>query len=178
MNIQCKSCGVLDVVVEGIVYPWHRQRLPWWLNPSLFNGQAAQILHSAGQACFQELPSSLALTAAVHTSAGELSYRYRGIVHVAGSSLLGSCTASQVCKSTENALRVAQEAGLSSIAFPVVDHEFGSLSQEEALGLVLRTLRGASAAGRFDVERVVLCTMGFSIAETTENLNPFASLAC
>src|SRR5215218_1035950 len=101
--------------VEAIVNAWNRNIFPWWL--LLPQGVSGAIKRRAGLGPFQELArlGPIPLGGAVHTSAGRLPYR--AILHVAGINMLWRASRASIRDSVRNAMALAQQLGLRSLAF-------------------------------------------------------------
>lgn len=104
--------------VEVIVNAWNRNMIPKWL--LIPQGVSKAILKAAGQAPFDQLKNAgvLPLGGAVLTGAGNSSFK--GIIHVAGINAFWRASEFSIRESTRNALRIAQEHGFTSIAFPAI----------------------------------------------------------
>ena len=131
---------LLDQETEAIVNTWNRNIIPWWL--LLPQGVSGAIKKRAGYAPFRELGrmGPLPLGSAVHTSAGRLPYR--AILHVAGINMLWRATRTSIRDSVRNAMRLAEEMGLSSVAFPIIGAGSGSFNEAEAERIMLETFAG------------------------------------
>jgi O-acetyl-ADP-ribose deacetylase (regulator of RNase III) len=109
-------------------------------------------IHRAGgpailEACEERFPNGLETGQAGWTIAGDLPARW--VIHVVGPNygagerdpaLLTSCYA--------NALRVADELGAATLAFPLVSAGIYAWPRDEAIRIAVDTLRGASTAVR------------------------------
>ena len=128
---------LLEQETEAIVNTWNRNIIPWWL--LLPQGVSGAIKKKAGYAPFRELGrmGPLPLGSAVHTSAGRLPYRF--ILHVAGITMLWRATRASIGDSVRNAMRLAEELGLRSVAFPVIGAGSGSFNAAEAERIMLET---------------------------------------
>jgi O-acetyl-ADP-ribose deacetylase (regulator of RNase III) len=128
---------LLDQPTEAIVNAWNRNIIPWWL--LLPQGVSGAIKRRAGLQPFQELArfGPLALGRAVHTSAGLLPHR--AIIHVAGINMLWRATPRSIEDSVRNAISLAEQLGLRSIAFPLIGAGSGSFNAGEAERIMLDT---------------------------------------
>jgi O-acetyl-ADP-ribose deacetylase (regulator of RNase III) len=137
MQIELVEGDLLDQPVEAIVNPWNRNRVPWWL--LLPHGVSGAIKRRAGLEPFRELArmGPLALGDAVATGAGKLPFKQ--IIHVASVDLFWNSPLSAVQTSTINALSLAEQLGLSSLAFPILGAGSGRLSPQAAEGIMLQT---------------------------------------
>lgn len=118
MHVEIVRGDLLDQDVDVIVNAWNRNVIPWWLLPP--QGVSGAIKRRAGYAPFCELGrhGQMPLGSAVFTSAGRLPHR--GIIHVAGINLLWRSSGRAIRDSARNAVRLAEEHGFSSIAFPLI----------------------------------------------------------
>ncbi len=118
--------------VDAIVNPWNRNFIPWWL--LLPQGVSGAIKRAGGTRPFTEVRRHglLNLGQAVATTAGKLPFQ--AIIHVAG--LHASWVASErsIRLSTTNALRLAMEMELNSLAFPIIGGGTGGAQVQQAAG--------------------------------------------
>ena len=142
---------LLDQDVEIIVNAWNRNIIPWWL--LLPQGVSGAIKRRGGLDPFKELGrhGPLPLGDAVLTGAGRLPYR--GIIHVAGINMLWCASERSVRGSVRNAMRIVDEKGFASVAFPVIGAGSGGLAQARALELMLDELASLSSASDVTVVR-------------------------
>lgn len=126
---------LLDQPVEAIVNAWNRNVIPWWL--LLPQGVSGAIKRRGGIGPFRELGKlgPIPLGGAVLTSAGRLPYR--AIIHVAGINLLWRASERSIRGSVRNALKLAEEHGFQSIAFPVLGAGSGGFDRERAKSIML-----------------------------------------
>ncbi|OIP34423.1 MAG: Appr-1-p processing protein [Deltaproteobacteria bacterium CG2_30_63_29] len=129
---------LLEQPVEVIVNAWNRNIIPWWL--LIPAGVAGAIRRQAGTAPFKELAKTgpLPLGAARLTGAGRLPFK--GIIHVAGISMWWVSSERSIRDSTRNALRVAQAAGIASLAYPIIGGGTGGTQVGRALDWMLQEL--------------------------------------
>lgn len=137
MQIEVIEGDLLDQEVEAIVNPWNRNLIPWWL--LLPHGVSGAIKRRAGLEPFRELAcmGPLALGAAVATGAGKLPFKQ--IIHVASIDLFWNSSSSAVQTSTIHALQLAEQLGLTSLAFPILGAGSGRLSPQAAEEMMLQT---------------------------------------
>jgi len=123
---------LLEQDVEAIVNAWNRNAIPWWL--LLPHGVSGAIKKRAGYAPFRELGryGILPPGGAVATGAGKLPHK--AIIHVAGIGLLWISSERSVRASVRNALELAAERGLRSVAFPLIGAGVGGGAEERVLG--------------------------------------------
>lgn len=121
---------LLSQKTEAIVNPWNRNIIPWWL--LLPHGVSGAIKRKAGLQPFIELATMgpLDLGSAVATSAGKLPYKY--IVHVASIDMLWRASPFSIGKSVESAMKLAEQLGLKSLAFPILGAGSGGVASEIA----------------------------------------------
>lgn len=129
---------LLDQNVEVIVNTWNRNIIPWWL--LLPQGVSGAIKKRAGYAPFRELAKhgSLSLGEAVLTGAGRLPFK--GIIHIAGINMLWRASEHSIRLSVSNALRIVNEHGFNSVAFPIIGTGSGAFKTDEALTIMLDEL--------------------------------------
>ncbi len=137
MQVTIVEGDLLDQPTEAIVNTWNRNIIPWWL--LLPQGVSGAIKRRAGLEPFRELAryGPLALGRAVHTSAGRLPYR--AIIHVVGISLLWRASARSIEDSVRNAVALAEQLGLRSLAFPIIGAGSGGFAPQEAERIMRET---------------------------------------
>ena len=138
MNISIVEGDLLNQDVEVIVNAWNRNIIPWWL--LLPQGVSGAIKRRAGKAPFREVAKhgSILLGGAVLTSAGKLPFK--AIIHVAGINMLWRASERSIRDSVRNAIQLAHEKGLQSIAFPLIGAGSGGFNQDRAKALMLDEL--------------------------------------
>jgi O-acetyl-ADP-ribose deacetylase (regulator of RNase III) len=129
-NILIVEGDLLDQPVEVIVNAWNRNIIPWWL--LLPQGVSGAIKKRAGLGPFCEIAKHgpIPLGEAVLTSAGRLPYR--GIIHVAGINMLWMASEQSIRASVRSAMRIVNEQGFSSVAFPLIGAGSGCFSPDKA----------------------------------------------
>ena len=135
MNVTDVAGNLLDQGVDVIVNAWNRNIIPWWL---LFpQGVSSAIRKRGGTGPFKELRKHgpIPLGGAVLTSAGKLPFK--GIIHVAGINMLWRASERSIRDSVRNAMRMAEENGFQSIAFPLIGAGSGGFNQERARKIML-----------------------------------------
>jgi O-acetyl-ADP-ribose deacetylase (regulator of RNase III) len=134
MKYEIVSGDLLDQPVEIIVNAWNRNIIPWWL--LLPQGVAGAIKKKAGLSPFRELAKSgsIPLGGAVLTSAGRLPFR--GIIHVAGINMLWRASETSIRLSVRNTLKIVNEQGFQSLAFPIIGSGSGGQAVEWALQIM------------------------------------------
>jgi len=142
---------LLDQQVEVIVNAWNRNIIPWWL--LLPQGVSGAIKRRGGLAPFKELGrhGPLPLGAAVLTGAGRLPYL--GIIHVAGINMLWRASEGSVRGSVRSAMRIVEEKGFASVAFPIIGAGSGGFDQTRALELMVDELVGLKSAAAVTIVR-------------------------
>ena len=138
MIISIIEGDLLDQDVDVIVNAWNRNIIPWWL--LLPQGVSGAIKRRAGKAPFREVAKhgAIALGGAVLTSAGKLPFK--AIMHVAGIKMLWRASERSIRDSVRNAIQLAREHGLQSIAFPLIGAGSGGFNQDRAKALMLDEL--------------------------------------
>ncbi len=129
---------LLDQTADVIVNAWNRNIIPWWL--LLPQGVSGAIKRRAGYAPFIELARAgpLALGHAVLTGPGKLACS--GIIHVAGINMFWRASAYSIRESVLSAMRIVDERGFGTVAFPVIGAGTGGVGEEGALGLMRNAL--------------------------------------
>lgn len=142
---------LLDQDVEAIVNAWNRNLIPWWLLWP--HGVSGAIKKRAGYAPFRELGRHglLPLGGAVVTSAGRLPHK--AIIHVAGIGLLWISSERSVRDSVRNAMRIAGERGLRSIAFPLIGAGVGGGAEQRVLKWMVEELARLEFVGEVRIVR-------------------------
>jgi O-acetyl-ADP-ribose deacetylase (regulator of RNase III) len=137
MQVRVVEGDLLDQPVDAIVNAWNRNIIPWWL--LLPQGVSGAIKKRAGLAPFQELGrlGPIPLGGAVSTSAGRLPYRT--LIHVAGINMLWRASRQSIQDSVRNAVRLAEQLGVHTLAFPIIGAGSGSFPPAKAAELMLET---------------------------------------
>lgn len=135
--IEVVEGDLLDQPVDAIVNAWNRNLIPWWL--LIPQGVSGAIKKRGGVRPFRELGwRPMALGEARITGPGRLPFQ--AIIHVAGINLLWRASAYSIRESTRNALMVAKERGLHSIAFPIIGAGSGGFDEGKALSLMMEAV--------------------------------------
>jgi O-acetyl-ADP-ribose deacetylase (regulator of RNase III) len=142
---------LLDQQVEVIVNAWNRNIIPWWL--LLPQGVSGAIKRRGGLAPFKELGrhGPLPLGAAILTGAGRLPYK--GVIHVAGIDMLWRASEGSVRGSVRSAMRIVEEKGFPSVAFPIIGAGSGGFDQTRALEFMQDELAGLSSRSAVTIVR-------------------------
>ncbi|MCS6859691.1 MAG: macro domain-containing protein [Abditibacteriales bacterium] len=137
MKVTVVEGDLLEQNVDAIVNAWNRNVLPWWL--LLPQGVSGAIKKKGGTQPFRELAKHgpIPLGGAVSTSAGRLPYK--AIIHVAGINLLWRASQRSIQDSVRNAIRLAEDLGLRSVAFPIIGAGSGGFNRAEAERIMLET---------------------------------------
>jgi O-acetyl-ADP-ribose deacetylase (regulator of RNase III) len=134
--------------VDVIVNAWNRNVIPWWL--LLPQGVSGAIKRRGGTARFNEVGNH----GAVLTSAGRLPFK--GIIHVAGINMLWRASEPSIRDSVQNTIRLADEKGFRSMAFPLIGAGSGGFNQERAKTLMMNELpagvRGSRSLGASEAD--------------------------
>jgi len=130
--------------VEAIVNPWNRNTIPWWL--LLPQGVSGAIKKRAGLEPFREVArfGRLALGQAVLTGAGRLPFRR--IIHVAGINDFWRASEGSIRSSVRNAVPLAEQENLASLAIPLIGAGSGSFNSERALAVISSELGALSSS--------------------------------
>ena len=129
-------CGdLLDQDVDVIVNAWNRNVIPWWL--LLPQGVSGAIKKRGGTGPFKELAGHGPMPPgeAVLTAAGRLPFK--GIIHVAGINLLWRASEKSVADSVRNAMRIVNDRGFASVAFPLIGAGSGGFGPEKSKRVML-----------------------------------------
>lgn len=150
MDARVVEGDLLGQPTEGIVNPWNRNVIPWWL--LLPQGVSGAIKRRAGLAPFRELErfGPIPLGGAVVTSPGRLPHR--AIIHVAGMDLLWRASEASIRDASTNAVALAARLGLLSLAFPLIGSGSGGFDPSRAE----RIMRDAFAGLDEPVEVVIV----------------------
>jgi len=151
MQLQIVDGDLLDQDVDVIVNAWNRNIIPWWL--LLPQGVSGAIKKRGGYAPFRELGKlgPIPLGGAVITGAGKLPFKY--IIHVAGISMWWRSSQRSIRDSTRNAIELATEHNIQSIAFPLIGAGTGGGSAEEVLSMMQDELSGCDFEGLVRIVR-------------------------
>lgn len=142
---------LLDQDVEVIVNAWNRNIIPWWF--LLPQGVSGAIKKRAGLTPFREVGrhGPIPLGDAVLTGAGRLPYK--GIIHVAGISMLWRASRYSITMSVHSAMRIVDSKQFKSVAFPLIGTGSGSFNAELALGLMLDAFTNMGSEARVVIVR-------------------------
>lgn len=123
--------------VECFVNPWNMNYIPWFLLWP--HGVSGRLKKLAGFKPFNELLTKGILLPgnAVITSGGKL---HQKIIHVAGLKWYWMTSLSIVKKCTRNALLLAQQNNIKSVAFPLIGTGVGGLKTEEVLSVMTEVI--------------------------------------
>ncbi len=151
MRLRIVEGDLLDQDVEVIVNTWNRKVIPWWL--LIPRGVSGAIKRRAGYAPFKELAGKgiLRLGEAVETSAGNLPHK--AMIHVAGIGMLWVSSERSIVLSVRNAMRLVEERGYRSIAFPLIGAGTGGTKGEKVLGLMKEELEQIDWGGEVRIVR-------------------------
>ncbi|MCH8148890.1 MAG: macro domain-containing protein [Planctomycetes bacterium] len=133
---------LLDQPVDASVNAWNRNIIPWWL--LLPQGVSGAIKRRAGLDPFRELGRAgpIALGQAVITGPGRLPHK--AIIHVAGINLLWRASERSIRDSVTNAVRLATECGMQSMARPLIGAGTGGVGAERARAIMADQLQRCS----------------------------------
>jgi O-acetyl-ADP-ribose deacetylase len=138
MTARVVEGDLLEQETEAIVNAWNRNIIPWWL--LLPQGVSGAIKRRAGLAPFRELGrmGPIPLGGAVATGAGWLPFK--AIIHVAGINMLWRASERSIRNAVRNAVALAEQMGLRSLAFPLIGAGSGGFPAERAEAVMLETL--------------------------------------
>lgn len=144
MTIRHVRGDLLNQPVEAIVNPWNRNTIPWWL--LLPQGVSGAIKKRGGTAPFAELAKHgrMALGEAVATGAGTLPLQ--AIIHVAALNDFWRSSEEAVALGTRNAITLAAELEIRSLAMPLLGSGTGGLRPNRVKDLMSETLSALSGA--------------------------------
>ena len=142
MPLEIVSGDLLNQPVAAIVNPWNRNFIPWWLLWP--HGVSGAIKKRAGLEPFRELRrfGTLKLGQAVATNAGRLPFQ--SIIHVAGLEWTWTASENSIRFSTRNALRLAGEMKLPSLAFPLIGAGTGGIGPQQSLDWMSEEIQNAA----------------------------------
>lgn len=145
MSVLVVEGDLLGQKVDAIVNPWNRNIIPWWL--LLPQGVSGAIKRHAGVEPFREVGrhGPIPLGGAVMTGAGRL--EYRAIIHVAGINMFWRASEYSVRESVRNALELAGNSGIGSIAFPLIGAGSGGARPDKVLDWMTSTAKSSSFQG-------------------------------
>lgn len=138
MNARVVDGDLLEQPVDAIVNAWNRNIIPWWL--LIPQGVSRAIKKRAGLAPFREVRrhGAIPLGQAVATGAGRLPFKL--IIHVAGINMLWRASERSIRDSVTNALRVAREHRVRSLALPLIGAGSGGFDEDRVLSLIVSAL--------------------------------------
>lgn len=150
-SVQIVDGDLLDQEVDAIVNAWNRNIIPWWL--LIPQGVSRAIKKRAGYEPFREVArhGPIPLGGAVVTGAGKLPFK--GIIHVAGISMLWRSSERSIRTSVSNALCVAAQHGFRSVAMPLIGAGTGGGDQATVQALIENELAASDYQGRVVVVR-------------------------
>lgn len=146
MQVEVVRGDLLDQSVDVIVNAWNRNIIPWWL--LLPQGVSGAIKRRGGIQPFREVArhGPIALGQAVLTSAGKLPFR--GIIHVAGISMLWRASEFSIRQSVRSAMEIVEREGFVSVAFPLIGAGSGSFNAAKSLAIMLEELQKIESHAR------------------------------
>ncbi len=134
MKYEIVEGDLLEQDVDVIVNSWNRNIIPWWL--LLPQGVSGAIKKRGGYAPFREVAryGPIPLGSAVLTGAGRL--KFKGIIHVAGINIFCRATEDSIRSSVRSAVKIVDEQGFESVAFPLIGAGTGSFSPGGSLQIM------------------------------------------
>lgn len=133
MSLNIVKGDLFSQKVDCFVNAWNMNYIPWFfLIPHGVSGQLKKI---AGYKPFNELLKKGIMKpgSAVITSGGKLP---QSIIHVAGLRWYWMTDLFIIEKATRNALLLAQESGIRSIAFPLIGSGVGGLNSTDVISVM------------------------------------------
>ena len=151
MQLQIVDGDLLDQDVDVIVNAWNRNVIPWWM--LLPQGVSGAIKKRGGYAPFRELGKlgPIPLGGAVITGAGRLPFE--AIIHVAGISMWWRSSEQSIRDSVRNALALATQDNVQSIALPLIGAGTGGGSADDVLAIMENELTTCDFDGRVIIVR-------------------------
>jgi O-acetyl-ADP-ribose deacetylase (regulator of RNase III) len=134
MPVEVIDGDIFKQDVDAIVNPWNRNFIPWWL--LLPQGVSGQLKKLGGTQPFKEVGKQglLKVGQAVRTSAGRLPFRH--VIHVAALEWYWRASERSVRISAANAVDLAIELNVESIAFPLLGTGTGGMRQNKSIDLI------------------------------------------
>lgn len=150
-TVQIVDGDLLDQPVDAIVNAWNRNIIPWWL--LIPQGVSGAIKKRGGNEPFREVArhGPIPLGGAVVTGAGKLPFK--GIIHVAGISMLWRSSERSIRASVSSALRLAAQHGFESLAMPLIGAGTGGGGQGTVQAMIESELAASEYEGRVVVVR-------------------------
>ncbi|MFZ5952248.1 MAG: macro domain-containing protein [Candidatus Rifleibacteriota bacterium] len=137
VNVKQISGDLLEQKVEVIVNPWNMNVIPWWL--LLPQGVSGAIKKRGGTQPFRELAKTGWFHLGEARITGPGSLPFKAIIHVAGINLLWFATRYSVKTSVENAMRLVNDNGFKSVAFPLIGSGSGNRGKAWSKEIMLET---------------------------------------
>lgn len=132
MKVEYVKGDILEQKVDCIVNPWN-QNIPFLkLNPQ---GLSGKIRIGMGVESYKKLKKFgyMPVGKAVITDGGNLSHKFKYIIHVAGIQAIGwKATKKSVTLSVKNALKLCEQHEIKSIAFPLIGAGHGKMVSEKS----------------------------------------------
>jgi O-acetyl-ADP-ribose deacetylase (regulator of RNase III) len=150
-DLRLLVADITDIEIEAFVY--YAQH-----DLTLGSGYGTSISIRGGPSVQKELREhgSLKTTEAVISGAGEMKAQY--IVHAVGPRFQEENTEEKLKQTVLNALRAAEDRGISSIAFPPMGAGFYGVPLDISARVTLGTIN-EYLAGQTNIRRVVICLL-------------------
>jgi O-acetyl-ADP-ribose deacetylase (regulator of RNase III) len=150
-SVQIVHGDLLDQRVDVIVNAWNRNVIPWWL--LIPQGVSRAIKKRAGREPFHEVArhGPIPLGGAVLTGPGRLPFK--GIIHVAGISMLWRSSERSIRASVSNAVLLAEKHAFRSVAMPLIGAGTGGGDEDTVQAIIEDQLAGTQYTGRVVVVR-------------------------
>lgn len=151
MDVLTSDGDLLDQPVEVIVNAWNRNIIPWWL--LLPQGVSGAIKKRGGYEPFKELGKMGPIPAggAVVTGPGKLPFK--AIIHVAGINMLWRSSEKIIRDCVVNAMRIVEDKGYKSVAFPLIGAGTGGFDAERAMQIMQESLVTCDFQGEVRIVR-------------------------
>lgn len=150
MDFEIIDGDLLGQDVDAIVNAWNRNIIPWWL--LLPHGVSGAIKKRGGTEPFREIGRKpLPLGEARLTNAGKLPFK--AIIHVAAINGWWRANEYSIRASVRSAIKIVDEKGFESVAFPLLGSGAGSFSGSKSLELICDELNQIESAARAVVVR-------------------------
>ncbi len=152
VQIEVQEADITEQAVDAIVNAANNELI-------LGSGVAGAILRKGGESIQEEClrHGPIKVGEAAITGAGNLPAKY--VIHAASMALGGRATAESVRSSVAHALRLAEEHGVHSIAFPAIGMGIGGFPLHKGAKLMMETLKSHLDGGSA-LETVRFCLFG------------------
>ena len=151
MEVKFVEGDLLEQTTDSVVNPWNRNVIPWWL--LIPSGVSGAIKRRSGLQPFVELGKlgPIPLGGAVATSAGNLPFKC--LIHVASINMVWSASEHSIRKSVFSAMKLAEQLGVGSVAFPVLGAGSGGYDAKRAESIMIAAFNEIESAIEVTVVR-------------------------